>query len=226
MKSVVPEVEARTAGETFTHPTPKHKQLGRGKENVNLHRLPKRNHPEPYQRYRQPLQAKWRPFILERDGNKCRACRGRDDLEMAHITDAVAFVRAAGSHRGVTFSYRWDNLMTLCEGCHKVSHSHRWRTEDVPRRQAVSDLQEQLRQLRGWSSPFAVLPPALVPPVMTPRRSFHDTIRLSPLVPFPTFAKYAADGGLVFGDAETRPAQLGLGMFAPPWPGVFKTSPF
>ncbi|MES2153896.1 MAG: HNH endonuclease signature motif containing protein [bacterium] len=173
-------------------------------------------HPEPYQRYRQPLQAKWRPFILERDKRRCRVCGGRDDLEMAHITDAVAFVRAAGSHRGVTFSYRWDNLMTLCDGCHAVSHSHRWRAEDVPRREAVAALQEQLRGLRGWSSPFAVLPPALVPPAMAPRRSFHDTIRLSPLLPFPTFARYAADGGLVFGDAEASPGQGHLPLVAGP----------
>jgi hypothetical protein len=146
---------------------------------------------EPYQRYRQPLQAKWRPHILERDA-------------------ASAFVRAAGSHRGVTFSYRWDNLVTLCEGCHKASHSQRWRLADLPRRQAVIDLQERLRHVRGWASPFAVLPPALVPPALGPRRSFHDTLRVSPLVPFPTFARYAADGGLLFADEEARPAQARL----------------
>ncbi len=129
---------------------------------------------------------------------------------MAHITDAVAFVRAAGSHRGVTFSYRWDNLVTLCEGCHKASHSHRLQMQDMAHAQAVANLQEQLRRVRGWSSPFAVLPPALVPPAMVPRRSFHDTLRLSPRMPVPTFAKYAADGGLVFQDGEAPLPQARL----------------
>jgi len=180
---------------------------------LNLHG-PRRRYvvAEPYQRYRQPLQAKWRPVILARDAKRCRACGEADDLEVAHITDAVAFVRAAGSHRGVTFSYRWDNLATLCEACHKASHSHRFRMVDVPRRDGVAQLWSQLRQLRGWSSPFAVLPPALVPPALQPRRSFHDTLRVSPLVPFPTFAKYAADGGLIFQDEEAKPTQTALPM--------------
>lgn len=182
---------------------------------LNLSR-PRRSYvdPEPYQRYRAPLQAKWRPSVLARDRNRCRVCGGKDELEMAHITDAVAFVRAADSHRGVTFSYRWDNLMTLCSACHGASHAHRFRAEEQPRRQAVHAMWEQLRHVRGWSSPFAVLPPALVPPALQPNRSFHDTIRLSPLVPFPTFAKYAADGGLVFGDEEMRPQQAGLFRYA------------
>ncbi len=177
---------------------------------MNLHRSYHRNDPEPYQKYRQPLQAKWRPFVLERDKNRCRACGARDDLEMAHITDAVAFVRAAGHHRAVTFSYRWDNLFTLCDPCHAISHAYRLKLDEVDVRRRVDDLQESLRRLRGWSSPFAVLPPALVPPALAPRRSFHDTLRLSPLVPFPTFAKYAADGGLIFGDEEAQPSQASL----------------
>jgi hypothetical protein len=169
-----------------------------------------RREPEPYQKYRAPLQAKWRPFILERDRNKCRVCGSKEELEMAHITDAVAFVRAAGHHRAVTFSYRWDNLMTLCAGCHASSHAFRVTPDIVERRAKVAAMQETLRRLRGWSTPFAVLPPELVPPEMRPRRSFHDTLRLSPLVPFPTFAKYVSDGGLVFGDEEAAPVQKPL----------------
>lgn len=189
--------------------------------------MPRRLPPEPYQKCRAPLQAKWRPHILARDGFRCRACgfrptlprtkaeqveaaTGMAQLEVAHITDAVAFVRAAGHHRAVTFSYRWDNLMTLCEECHGVSHSRRWKKEDVERRQRVFEVQESLRKVRGWASPFAVLPPDLVPPGMAPLRSFHDTMRVSPLVPFPTFTKYAADGGLIFQDEEARPVQSKL----------------
>ena len=174
----------------------------------------RRQEPEPYQRYRAPLQARWRPVILERDGYRCKACGWRPDgarspvagtaeaargqLEVAHITDAVAFVRAAGHHRAVTFSYRWDNLMTLCSPCHRASHAHHLSEDILERRVRVERVQESLRRIRGWSSPFAALPPDLVPPEVRPRRSFHDTIRLSPLVPFPTFARYAADGGLIF----------------------------
>jgi hypothetical protein len=55
-----------------------------------------------------------------------------------------------------------------------------------------------------------VLPPELVPERLKPNRSFHDCIRLTPLVPFPTFARYAADGGLVFQDVEAAPGQSRL----------------
>ena len=171
----------------------------------------RRIEPEPYQRYRAPLQQRWRPVILARDRQRCRACKGRNPLEVAHVTDAVAFVRAAGGlARGVTFSYRWDNLVTLCCACHGLSHSSRWRAEDLPRRQRVFDLFETLRRLRGWSSPFAVLPPAMVPSHLRPARSFHDLLRVSPLIPFPTFSRYAADGGLVFCDQETPARQVGI----------------
>lgn len=130
---------------------------------------------------------------------------------MAHITDAVAFVRAAGHHRGVTFSYRWDNLYILCNACHKASHRFRIRDdEELERKQRVDAIEKDLRRVRGWSSPFAVLPPHMVPERLRPLRSFHDRLRISPLVPFPTFPKYAADGGLVFGDEEAGPAQATL----------------
>lgn len=129
---------------------------------------------------------------------------------MAHITDAVAFVRAGGHHRAVTFSYRWDNLVMLCSECHGASHAFHLTDAIVERRAKVAAMWAQLRKVRGWSTPFAVLPPELVPPEMRPRRSFHDTMRLSPLVPFPTFAKYASDGGLVFEDQEAKPVQRPL----------------
>jgi 5-methylcytosine-specific restriction endonuclease McrA len=172
---------------------------------------------DEYQSYRQPLQQKWRPLILARDRSKCRVCGAKEDLEMAHLTDAVAFVRAAGSRHGVTFSYRWDNLLTLCGTCHGTSHSHRWGRDEVELRSRIQALQEELRRLRGWSSPFAVLPPTLVPPEVRPARTFHDVLRITPMLPFPTFAKYAADGGLVFGDQEGRPGQATLpGTLAAP----------
>lgn len=211
---------------------------------MNLGRRPQRHDPEPYQRYRAPLQAKWRPTILERDRYRCRACGWRpklprtkaaqealanadgiEALEVAHITDAVAFVRAAGHHRAVTFSYRWDNLVTLCGPCHRASHAHRVTEELLPRRQKVELLWEQLRKVRGWSSPFAALPPSMVPPALRPARSFHDVMRLSPLVPFPTFAKYASDGGLVFGDEEALPGQRTLATLAPPIPALTPATP-
>ncbi len=176
--------------------------------------------PEPYQKYRAPLQAKWRPLILDRDKSRCRNCKASVtkrtpdvQLDMAHITDAVSFVRAAGDHRAVTFSYRWDNLYMLCHTCHVASHRFKLDEEMQERRWQVDRLEQQLRKLRGWSSPYAVIPPELLPPKLRPARSFHDVMRISPLVPFPTFGTYAADGGLVFGDEETgavqRPLELG-----------------
>ncbi len=170
--------------------------------------------PEPYQKYRAPLQARWRPAILDRDGHRCRNCKASVTkrtpdvtLDVAHITDAKAFVRAAGDHRAVTFSYRWDNLYTLCHTCHVASHRFKLREEDQARRWQVDRLEAELRKLRGWSSPYAVLPPHLVPPKLRPRRSFHDVMRISPLVPFVTYTKYVSDGGVVFQDEEAPPGQ-------------------
>lgn len=153
---------------------------------------------------------------MARDKGRCRACgvKPKDDsaLDMAHITDAVAFVKAAADHRAVTFSYRWDNLMMLCRACHRASHRYRVREEELDVRNAVQDLEADLRRLRGWSSPFAVLPPHMVPERLRRMRSFHDRLRISPLVPFPSYARYASDGGLVFGDEEAGPGQATLDL--------------
>ena len=165
---------------------------------------------EPYQDYRQRLQQRWRPHILQRDRNRCRVCGTKEDLEMAHLTDCVAFVRATGRKEGVTFSFRWDNLVTLCAVCHGLSHAHKVHREELERRVHILRFLESLRKLRGWHSPYAVLPPEQVPEKLRPFRSFHDCIRLTPLVPFPTFARYAADGGLVFQDLEAKPQQRKL----------------
>lgn len=174
-----------------------------------------RAEPEPYQEYRQPLQARWRPFVMERDKAKCRACnvtekKAGEPLHMAHITDCVAFVKAAGTKEAVTFSFRWDNLMMLCAECHRASHRYKWNDEELERRLRVSRLEEELRRVRGWSSPFAVLPPHMVPKGHKVAASFHDRLRISPLVPFPTFPKYAADGGLVWRNEEAGPSQSAL----------------
>lgn len=131
-------------------------------------------------------------------------------LDMAHITDCVAFVRAAADHRAVTFSFRWDNLYTLCRKCHRASHRFKVRMDEMDRRRAVDDMEAELRRLRGWSSPFAVLPPSMVPERMRHVARFHDRMRISPLMPFPTFGRYAADGGLVFDDEEVGPGQSTL----------------
>ena len=167
---------------------------------------------EPYQEYRQRMQQRWRPHILARDRNRCRVCSSREDLEMAHLTDCVAFVRATGRKEGVTFSFRWDNLVTLCAVCHGLSHAHKVHREELERRLHILRFLESLRKLRGWHSPYAVLPPDLVPERLRPFRSFHDCIRLTPLVPFPTFARYATDGGLVFEDLEAPPGQAKLSV--------------
>ena len=172
---------------------------------------------EPYQDYRQLLQQRWRPHILERDRNRCRVCESKQALEMAHLTDCVAFVRVTRRKESVTFSFRWDNLVTLCADCHALSHAHKVSREDLERRLHILRFLESLRKLRGWHSPYAVLPPDQVPEKLRPFRSFHDCIRLTPLVPFPTFARYAADGGLVFQDLETPPQQSKL-MEAEPEP--------
>ncbi|MEK6986308.1 MAG: HNH endonuclease signature motif containing protein [Candidatus Thermoplasmatota archaeon] len=165
---------------------------------------------EPYQDYRSRMQSRWRPHILARDRKRCRCCGAKEDLEMAHITDCVAFSRAIGRKEGVTFSFRWDNLVMLCALCHAASSAPSPAGEELERKVRVTRFLEEIRRVRGWSSPWAVLPPDLVPPQLRPARSFHDVMRLTPLVPFPTFARYASDGGLVFQDLERLPGQARL----------------
>lgn len=200
---------------------------GAGLEPVRGRRLNvprRRREPEPYQRYRQPLQQKWRPLILARDHHRCRNCgakgAGEDspsghaadgvELHMAHITDCAVFVKAAGDHRAVTFSFRWDNLYTLCRDCHMLSHRFRVPHDDLERRLDIQNLERRLRLARGWTSPYAVLPPEMVPPRCRPDRSFHDCLRISPLVPFPTLGTYFADGGPIFRDEEAARWQATL----------------
>lgn len=55
--------------------------------------------------------------ILERDGHKCRECGSSSALRVHHIEQ-----RASGG------PYSADNLITLCETCHREKHrivSHR-----------------------------------------------------------------------------------------------------
>ena len=78
-----------------------------------------------YREHKARLQTDWRRRIFERDGHRCRACNreGADDtLHLAHVTPALRFVRYAQSLDGMDNSYREDNLVTLCEGCHKLQH--------------------------------------------------------------------------------------------------------
>lgn len=78
-----------------------------------------------YRERKARLQAEWRGRIFERDGFRCRACgrEGTDEtLHLTHVTPALRFVREAGSLEGMDASYREDNLVTLCGGCHKLQH--------------------------------------------------------------------------------------------------------
>lgn len=56
----------------------------------------------------------WRPKILKRDNYNCRACGSKYSLDCAHITPVTIFVKIYG-WVGLQLSFRWDNLVTLCQ---------------------------------------------------------------------------------------------------------------
>jgi len=55
--------------------------------------------------------SKNKKFILERDGNFCRICQGKNDLHFHHITP-----KSIGGEDDVT------NLILLCRSCHLFMH--------------------------------------------------------------------------------------------------------
>lgn len=57
-----------------------------------------------------PAWQQKRERIIFRDGGQCKACGGRDDLEVHHLTYA---------HFG---KERDSELLTLCKKCHKAAH--------------------------------------------------------------------------------------------------------
>jgi len=75
---------------------------------------------ESYNREKDKYLKIWRPKILKRD-TKCRACYSTYKLECAHITPVTIFVKIYG-WEGIQLSFRWDNLVTLCNECHRLYH--------------------------------------------------------------------------------------------------------
>lgn len=75
-----------------------------------------------YQQLKQKMYRRWRSRIFERDGFKCRCCGSTYKLTLAHITDIAFFIRKLGFRVGVPWSFRYDNLVTLCWDCHNPYH--------------------------------------------------------------------------------------------------------
>jgi len=84
---------------------------------------------------------KWKKIIFERDKYKCRICGSNYKLNLAHITDKKILINKLGGRTGIPFSYRYDNLVTLCKDCHNAYHrskrgfnvhiSQIWRVREV-----------------------------------------------------------------------------------------------
>lgn len=118
-----------------------------------------------YGRRKKALQERWREDIFERDGFRCISCGSEDSLDLAHVTSVTAFVRATFVLEAMDYSYRDDNLVTLCRHCHDVQHGSR---RDPDTRRALWRLERRLKKERGWSavkdlarkSAIADLPPA------------------------------------------------------------------
>ncbi len=72
-----------------------------------------------YRQMKEPLQDKYRKRIFDRDGQQCRYCGSDEWLELCHITDAKIFANVLGMDR-FEESYRDDNLITMCNHCHRI----------------------------------------------------------------------------------------------------------
>ena len=82
----------------------------------------------------QRLHVVLKPVILTRDDHKCRVCGSKEDLELARIIGADAAKPERISKKRVIWVYpdaekRWseDNLLILCNSCHKAFDSFRSR---------------------------------------------------------------------------------------------------
>ncbi len=108
-----------------------------------------------YRERKSALQDTWRDRVFERDQFRCRICgdeRPREYLHLAHVTTAYAFVRSTGDLAGMDLSYREDNLLTLCSGCHKIQHRQVDRTWN-PKLKELLDEQDSLRSeplIKEW----------------------------------------------------------------------------
>lgn len=81
----------------------------------------KRERDYNYYETKQEHLTLWRPIILSRDQFCCRACQRTEKLQLAHISPCLSFVKIYGV-QGIEFSFRDDNLITLCDACHKAHH--------------------------------------------------------------------------------------------------------
>lgn len=64
-----------------------------------------------------PLVTAWRKKCLERDGNKCVACKSVENLCVHHIS----YWSNDPANR-----INLDNGITLCNGCHAKEHEEDW----------------------------------------------------------------------------------------------------
>lgn len=108
-----------------------------------------------YRDHKAALQEAWRERIFERDEFRCRICGEKGTLEtlhLAHVTTAYAFVKFTGRLDGMDLSYRDDNLLTVCRGCHQVQHKEIDRIWN-PKLGELLDEQDSLREeplIRMW----------------------------------------------------------------------------
>ncbi len=94
-------------------------------ELIKAGRILKAERSKVYRERKAVLQGEWRTRIFERDAFKCRACGDRgtaEDLNLAHVTPARAFIWWDKGLQGLDLSYREDNLLTLCGTCHRLQH--------------------------------------------------------------------------------------------------------
>jgi len=106
-----------------------------------------------YREIKSKLQDEWRDKIFSRDQYQCRVCGSKERLQLAHITTVRAFLlaaKAAGEkiedpeklEEVMRKAYREDNLVTLCEKCHKAYHGGAVYTEKL------RNLLEKKRQMQ------------------------------------------------------------------------------
>jgi len=87
-----------------------------------------------------PHWAARRTTIIRRDAARCRACRGRDHLEVHHRT----YERFTREHD--------DDLVTLCAGCHAAVHTFQRRT-NLPLPEATTRYLARCAVLANYQRP-------------------------------------------------------------------------
>ena len=214
-------------------PEPKHKKLiellrQTDEELASEEQKSKRNHPvvwgliERRRHIETRLHVLIKPSILKRDNNKCLACGSKENLELARLSGGDMARPERISKKRTLWRYpdaekRWteENMLTLCEPCHKQLDSfiaRIWRRKLGP-----ISIQRALELLQSGN--LKELPP-ISPEV---KNRIRQSISCRSMI---TFFKVLRKATIYSQQNNPKKANLFLGVVKRQWSFICKSAVF